>query len=165
MTYEELITRLPAELQTEIRAATKAAAKSAIAAYYARLVDRKRQELQNQELEHQQALEHLERWLREEIDRDDSLEAPQVQETAGLTRREMVLAVLPDFRNQDFIRRDVEAKIIERCPEVEPKTDSEAKNFRAGIASVMTDLANEGQLEVTKGESRFKPRVYRLKDI
>jgi hypothetical protein len=47
MTYEELMARLPDQLQTEIRAATKAAAKSAFDAYYAPLIDCKRQELQD----------------------------------------------------------------------------------------------------------------------
>jgi hypothetical protein len=170
MTYEELMARLPSELQTEIRAATKTAAKSAIAAYYPPLIDRKRQELEDQELEHQQALEAVERWLREGSDRDDALEAPQVQETATPTRREMVLAVLHDFRGQDFTRRDVERKIIQRRPEVEPKAKAEAKTFTSGIAAVMTDLVRKNlvrksHLEVRKGESRFDPSKYRLKDI
>jgi hypothetical protein len=157
--HKELITRLPDELQTEIRAA----AKSAIDVYYARLIDRKQRELQDLEHERQRALET---WLHEEIDSDDSLEVPQVQETTTPTsRREMVLAVLPDFSDPDFIRRDVEARIVERWPEVEPKTKVESKNFTSGIAAVMTDLVKKGQLEVRKGVSRFEPRVYRLKDI
>jgi hypothetical protein len=77
----------------------------------------------------------------------------------------MVLAVLPDFRDQDFIRRDVEAKIVERWPEAEPKTKRERKTFTAAIASVMTDQVKKGQLEVKEGESRFEPRVYRVKDV
>ena len=87
-----------------------------------------------------------------------------MQETATPTRREMVLAVLPDFSDHGFIRRDVEAKIVEVWPEVEPKTKVESKNFTSGIAAVMTDLVKKGLLESTEGESRFEPRVYRLKD-
>jgi hypothetical protein len=87
-----------------------------------------------------------------------------VQETATPTRREMVLSVLPEFAGQGFIRRDVEAKIIQRWPEVAPKSDKEGKNLTSGIATVMTDLVKKGQLEVREGESRFEPRVYRLKN-
>lgn len=158
MTYEELIARLPDELQTEINAATTAAARSAFGTYHAR----KRQELRDLELEHERALDE---WIREETVRDDALQVPQAQGTAPPTRRKMVLAVLPDFRDQDFIRRDVEAKIIERWPETEPKTDKEAKNFTSGIASTLADLVKKGQLEIREGESPFDPRVYRGKDI
>jgi hypothetical protein len=76
----------------------------------------------------------------------------------------MVLAALPDFSDHGFIRRDVEAKIVEVWPEVEPKTKVESKNVTSGIAAVMTDLVKTGLLESTEGESRFEPRVYRLKD-
>jgi DNA-binding PadR family transcriptional regulator len=69
-----------------------------------------------------------------------------------------MLAVLPDFSDHGFIRRDVEAKIVEVWPEVE------SKNFTSGIAAVMTDLEKKGLLESTEGESRSEPRVYRLKD-
>jgi hypothetical protein len=164
MTYEELIARLPDELQPEIKAATNAATKSAFDAYYAPLIDRKRQELQDLELEHQQALEDVERWVRGESGSDESLEVPHVQESATPTRREMVLDILPDFSDQGFIRREVEAKIIERWPEAEPKTEPERKNFTSAIAALMTKLANEGRLNVKKGESRFDPRVYTLRD-
>jgi hypothetical protein len=57
MTYEELIARLPDELQIEIKAATTTAAKSAFDTYHAR----KRQELRDLELEYRQALDE---WLR-----------------------------------------------------------------------------------------------------
>jgi hypothetical protein len=77
----------------------------------------------------------------------------------------MVLAVLSDFSDQDFIRRDVEARIVEVWPEVEPQTDTEANDFTSGIAALMRDLVEKGQLQVRKGESRFEPRVYGVKDI
>jgi hypothetical protein len=161
MTYKELIARLPEELQTEIRLATTTALKSVCDAYHAR----KRQELEDQEREHQQILEEVERWFHGESTSDDSPEVPQAQEPTTPSRREMVLAVLPEFRDRDFIRRDVEAKIIERWPEIEPKSKRERKNFTTAIASVMTDQVKKGQLEVEEGESRFEPRVYRVKDI
>ena len=78
-------------------------------------------------------------------------------------RREMLLAVLPDFGDQDFIRRDVEGKIIERWPQAEPRTSVEAKNFGSRLAGLLSDMVRKGQLEATKGENSFDPPVYRLK--
>jgi hypothetical protein len=161
MTYEELIARLPEELQTNIRVATTTAVRSVSDDYHAR----KRQELEDQERKHQHILEEVERWLRGESTSDDTFEVPQARELTTPTKREMALAVLPGFKGQGFIRRDVEAKTIERWPEVEPKTKRERRNFTSYISSVLTDLVKKGQLEVRESESRFEPRVYRVKDI
>lgn len=153
---------LPDELQAKIRAATKAA----IDAHYAPLIERKRRELQDLEVQHQQALE---KWLLGEMGGNGSVEVSPLSQgtqngtSRAPTRRAMVLAVLPDFRNQDFIRRDIEARILEKWPEAEPKTERESKNFTSAIAALMTDLVEKGRLESTEGESPFAPRTYRLK--
>ncbi len=174
--------RLPDELQAEldkVEAEAKAAEKAAIDSYYEARKDRKRQELQDIELEHQQALEDLERRLPIEIGGSSS--SPQVppvpQETLSPsqesrvmrngsygtpTRRTMLLAVLPDLKGGDFFRRDAEAKILEKWPEVEPKTKAEYKSFTSGIAALLTDLTDKGVLEATKGEGRFDPTAYRV---
>jgi hypothetical protein len=161
MTCEEVIARLPDELRAKIGTNARATVDS----HHARLIDHKRQELQDLELEHQQAVEDLERTLRGEIGKDYSLQVPEWQESASPTRESMVLAVLSDFSDQDFIRRDVEARIVEVWPEVEPQTEPEANDFTSGIAALMRDLVEKGQLQVRKGESRFEPRVYGVKDI
>src|SRR5215216_97990 len=98
MTCEEVIARLPDELRAKIGTNARATVDS----HHARLIDHKRQELQDLELEHQQAVEDLERTLRGEIGKDYSLQVPEWQESASPTRESMVLAVLSDFSDQDF---------------------------------------------------------------
>jgi hypothetical protein len=173
--------RLPDELQAElnkVEAEAKAAAKAAIDSHYEARKDRKRQELQDIELEHQQALEDLERRLPIESSGGSSpqvlpvpKEAPShSQENLAIrngsygtpTRRAMLLAVLPDLKGGDFVRRDAEAKILEKWPEVEPKTKAEYKSFTSGIAALLADLTDKGRLEATKGQGRFDPTYYRV---
>jgi hypothetical protein len=80
------------------------------------------------------------------------------------SRRKMLLASMPSFRQKDFIRRDAEAEIFERWPQAKPRSEAEWKSFTSGIATLMTELVSKGLLEATEPENPFKPRVYRMTD-
>ncbi len=166
---------LPNKLLTKL----EADAKSTLDSYYEPLKDRKRQELEDLELQHQEALENLKLWLRGENATNAPPQIPPPQEASRLSpeslvtrngssarpsRRTMLLAILPSLKDRDFIRKDVEAKIIEKWPEVEPKTEAEQKSFTSSIAHLLTKLVNKGQLESTDGKTSFEPRVYRVID-
>lgn len=168
-------------------------ARATLDAYYQPLkeskrqeVEDKKQELENIERQYQEALEHIRSWLNGQKDEASTAslsvgqQAPNVygEESAAQqngssphrssklpTRRTMVLEALPSFKGQEFIRRDLEAKIIERWPEVEPTTEAEQKSFTSRIAHLLTDLVKKGQIESTKGENSFDPRVYRVKEV
>lgn len=173
---------LPHTLQTqleELRAKREAEDKSVIDSYYQSLIEDKRREIRDLERQHREALENYPLWLRgAEGDGHHSSVSSQKQSSGSSgnypatrnsssklpTRRAMVEATLPSLRGRDFIRRDVEAKIIEKWPEAEPATETESRNFTARIASLLTDLVKKGQLELTMGATRFDPRVYRVKE-
>lgn len=166
------------ELPNELRSKLEADAKATIDSYFEPLKDRKQQELQDIELQHQWALEN---WLpKGGHDGDGSFQAPSLPQkppdiskestvtrngsSTIPTRKAMVLSVLSDFKNTAFKRRDVDAKVIQMWPDAEPKTDAERKNFSSAIAGLMTELVGEGRLEATKGKTRFEPTEYRLKE-
>ena len=174
--------RLPDELQAEIDAGIEAAVRDAIDKidkYYEPRIDHKRQELESLESEYSQAIELYRERLRGENPRNGSLRASATEQSAiddsqeshakqnGSatlpTKRTMLLSILPDFKGATFMRRDVDARIIERWPEAKP-TEDESKGFKASIASLLSDLVDKGQLEATKGKSRFDPTVYRVID-
>lgn len=169
--------RLPDEIQAEIDAEIEIAVRSTIGKYYEPRIDHKRQELESLESEYSQAIErYIERLRGEDPSNgsfraspteqnaiDDSQESHAKQNGSATlpTKRKMLLLILPDFKGAAFMRRDVDAKIIERWPEAAPD-EVESKGFKASIASLLSDLVDKGQLEATKGESRFDPTVYRV---
>ncbi len=171
------------ELFKELQHKLEANAKSTIDSHFEPLKDRKRQELEGKkreledlELQHQQALENWSVSWRNDSDDSSRIsrapkETPHSPEkklaarsgsSGAPTKRAMLTSVLPDFKEATFLRRDVDAKIIERWPEFEPKTRAESKAFKASIASLLADLVGKGTLEATKGENRFDPTVYRV---
>lgn len=177
---------LPQTLQTQLQelrakheAEVQAEAKSTIDAYYEPLIDAKRQEVHDLERQRQEALEmHQLDPQRIETNGYHRSTSPQ-DEASPLShnnvaarngspklpaRRVMVEAVLPSLRGRGFIRRDIEAKIIEKWPKAEPKTDAESANFTSGIAGLLSDLVKKGKLEVSIGETGWEPRVYRVKE-
>ena len=171
---------LPDKSQAELDADVEAAVRSTIGQRYEPRINRKRQELEDLESEYSQAIERYIERLRGEPPRNGSLRESTSEQSAISgsqknrttqngsaalpTKRNMLLSVLPDFENTSFLRRDVDAKIIERWPQVEPKTETESKGFKASIASLLADLVSKGQLEAKKGGNRFDPTVYRMID-
>lgn len=170
--------RLPDELEAKINAEVEALVRDRVGSYYEPEIVRKRQELEALESEYSQAIKrYVERILGEDPHSVPSQTSKperkpdngsQESHTARngssgtLTRKKMMLAVLSDFGGNEFIRRDVEAKIIERWPEAKPQTDTEHNNFTSGLASALSNLVKKGQIERTKGKTPFDPTVYRV---
>jgi hypothetical protein len=164
------------DLLKELQNKLEANAKATIDSYFEPLKDRKRQELEDLELQHQQALENwsvswrnggndssrISRAPQESPDFPEEKFATRSGPSEAPTKRAMLTSVLPDFKEATFLRRDVDEKIIKRWPEVEPKTKAESKAFKASIASLLADLVAKGKLKATKGENRFDPTVYQV---
>jgi hypothetical protein len=79
------------------------------------------------------------------------------RQTATLSRREMVLEVLPEFQGDTFTRADVQARILERYPQ------TEGRSFSSSISNILKEIAETGQLErVERGKRIQDPWIYRL---
>lgn len=172
---------LPDGLQARIDAVTEAEINS----WYESLKERERKEsqrrlqdkLQDIELERKRVIEQRLGKRRAGGGDDLPRTPPSPQETpipsaktpaarngsSGLpTRRKMLLTVLPDFGGREFIRRDVEAKILDRWPGAKGSTEAELNNFMSGLAGLLTDLVKKGRLEKAAGKTPFDPPVYRV---
>jgi hypothetical protein len=164
---------LPNELQERLEAKGIAEIES----YFEELEQGLRRELESLDRSRQLTIEAFRRRLRgKAIDNSVPPLPPLVEETStrraseiaanGIppNTRTMLQAVLPDFKNTDFKRRDVEQKVIEKWPKVKPKTKVEAKNFTSRISQLLTSMVKSGQLKARKGKGRFDPTMYRLKE-
>jgi hypothetical protein len=73
------------------------------------------------------------------------------------SRREMVLEVLPEFRDDTFTRADIQSKILENHPQTEDRSLS------SSISNILKEMAEKGQLErVERGKRIQDPWIYRL---
>jgi hypothetical protein len=80
------------------------------------------------------------------------------RQTVSPSRREMVLEVLPEFRDDTFTRADVQAKILEKYP------DTEGRSLSSNISNILKEMAEKGQLErVERGKRIQDPWIYRLR--
>lgn len=179
--------RLPDELQAKIDAEVEAVVRATVGSYYEPRIVRVRQELESKqqeletlESEYSQAIARYVGRQLGEAPRNGSLQTSTPEQgTSGRlwesstarngsrgipSRRKMLLAVLPNVEDKDFIRREVESEILGKWPEVKPKTDAEHNNFTSGLAKALKDMVNRGQLTSTKGKTPFDPTVYRLTD-
>ncbi len=179
--------RLPEELQAKIDAEVEAVVRATVGTYYEPRIVRTRQELESKqqeletlESEYSQAIERYIGRLLGEAPRNRSPQTSTPEQGASgrlweshtarngshgaPSRKKMLLAVLPSFVDEDFIRRGAESAVLEKWPEVEPKTDAERNNFTSGLAKVLKDMVNRGQLTATKGKTPFDPTIYRLTD-
>jgi hypothetical protein len=77
--------------------------------------------------------------------------------TATPSRRDMVLEVLPEFRDDTFTRADVQTNILEKYPQ------AEGRSFSSSISNILKEMADKGQIErVERGKRIQDPWIYRL---
>jgi hypothetical protein len=79
------------------------------------------------------------------------------RQTGTLSRREMVLEILPEFRGDNFTRADIQAKILEKYPQ------TEGSSLSSSISNLLKEMAEKGQLErVERGKRIQDPWIYRV---
>jgi hypothetical protein len=79
------------------------------------------------------------------------------RQTATQSRREMVLEVLPEFGDDTFTRADVQARILEKHPQVE------GSSLSSSVSNILKEMAEKGHLErVERGKRIQDPWIYRL---
>lgn len=77
------------------------------------------------------------------------------------TIRQMMLSVLPELRDREFMSADVKAGILQEWPEAE----TNAKHLSSRISQILKQMVDNGQLEVVRrGEHVQDPIVYRAKE-
>jgi hypothetical protein len=190
--YQAVVIELPDKLQAEVDAEVESLVKMRFGTFYEPRIKRTQQEVADKQREladKQRELETLKSEYSQAIGRyverlrgGASNRSPQTSTSdQGVSsrlrdlatqdgsrklpsRRKMLLAVLPNFMDKAFIRRDVEHEVLEKWPEAKPKTDAEHNNFTSGIAKALKEMVNKGQLTATKGRTPFEPTIYRLTD-
>jgi hypothetical protein len=79
------------------------------------------------------------------------------RQTAIPSRREMVLEVLPEFQDDTFTRADIQARIIEKYPQLE------GSSLSSSVSNILKEMAEKGHLErVERGKRIQDPWIYRL---
>jgi hypothetical protein len=145
--------KLPEELKADLKAR--------IDSYYEA---RKRELVRDLELEHQKALA----WLAGDANAD-TLPVPLTNGSSGAltkrqmagarTRRQMVQALLPEYRDRTFTQADITQKILERWP------GSETKHLASRVSQLLKEMAEQGSLERTREGTRpHDPWTYWVKE-
>jgi hypothetical protein len=90
------------------------------------------------------------------IERNGSSALPGSQ----LSRRQMIVKVVPDFHGRAFSQSDVRGKILERWPH------AAARSLASGIANLLREMADNGYLERLEGDPvKYREKQNREDDL
>lgn len=128
------------------------------------------------DLEYQKDLERIDEIWSRNIDGEESSPAKAVMQEAptklqkstpttanglpnGLTRREVVLEILPEFRDRTFTQPDIKQRFLEKYP------GADSPHFGPSLSTLLRQMAERDEIaRVKKARRPTDPHVYKVKE-